>query len=208
MSLTTLKLVRLIGPGFLILAFAAMLGAVTELWNIPMPDYEKAIYAPSLIVPGLMYYITPLRSWVNNPHHKRLVERIRSELVSISGFADRPDKFTWRALKPLFFSLVDSDQTLKKKSELAYFNGAIWTTCADITALSLIYLLIAIAMWFALVIEGALLAAGLFFGLAIIGLLGSLVTTRKQIDIASEQLDVIKYKYTTDVERRIIDLDR
>ena len=173
-----------------------------------LPDLEKAKYTPSLILPGLLYYITPLRRWINKPHHESLSEHIRTELVKAAGVEDRPRKYTWRAMKPLFFDLIDNDASLKTKSNLAYFNGAIWSTCADATSIGIFYLIISIIFHYLLNINGSLLAALTFLIIIIAGFVGSLITTRIQKNIATEQIDVIKYKYIFNLESRIVDLDR
>jgi hypothetical protein len=64
--------------------------------------------------PATLYYITPLRRWINSPHHNRITENIRLELIKIGEYSDNADKFTWQFLRSLFFSLVDNDESLKK----------------------------------------------------------------------------------------------
>jgi hypothetical protein len=206
MGLAALKGWRLIAPAALIILFAALLGWVTDTFSVPLPDLSKASYSLSLLVPGLLYYITPLRSLFNDPHHSRLVEHIRQQMVAIAGVPDRPDAYTWKALRPLFFSLIDGDESLKKKSQLAYFNGAIWTTCADATALALFYVLASLGLWW-LGINTARSAAVLFGLIAVAGFLGSLSTTRKQMAIATEQTEVMELKYKQEIEARLVKLD-
>jgi hypothetical protein len=206
MGLAALKAWRLIAPAVLIILFAALLGWVTDVVDVPLPDLNKGTYALSLLIPGILYYITPLRSWLNDPHHSRLVEQIRSDMVRIAAVPDRPDRYTWKALRPLFFSLIDSDQSLTKKSQLAYFNGAIWTTFADATALALFYLVASLCLWW-LGLEGAQAAAALFLMIAIVGFLGSFSTTRKQMSIAAQQAEVMAFKYKPEIENRLTQLD-
>ena len=206
MGLAALKGWRLIAPAALIILFAALLGWTTGIADVPLPDLSKGSYSLSLLVPGLLYYITPLRSLLNDPHHSRLVEHIRKQMIGIAGVADRPKVYTWKALRPLFFSLIDIDESLKKKSQLAYFNGAIWTTFADATALALIYLLASLVLWW-LGIDAARSAAILSALIAFVGFLGSLATTRKQMVIATEQVEVMELKYKPEIEARLIKLD-
>lgn len=206
MGLAALKGWRLIAPAALIIAFAAISGWLTGIASVPLPNLSKGSYSLSLLVPGLLYYITPLRSLLNDPHHTRLVEHIRKQMVQIAAVADRPGSYTWKALRPLFFSLIDGDESLKKKSQLAYFNGAIWTTFADATALALFYLLASLALWW-IGITAAGSAAILFLFVAVVGFLGSLVTTRKQMAIATEQLEVMELKYKPEIEARLKHLD-
>lgn len=206
MGLAALKSWRLIAPAVLIIVFAALLAWLTGIGTVPLPDLNKGSYSLSLLVPGLLYYITPLRSLLNDPHHSRLVEHIRVRMVSIADVPDRPEAYTWKALRPLFFSLIDGDESLKKKSQLAYFNGAIWTTFADATALALFYLIACLVLWW-LGISGAGSAAVLFVIIAVVGFLGSLSTTRKQMAIATEQTEIMELKYKSEVEARLVQLD-
>ena len=205
-GLAALKTWRFIAPAVLIILFAALVGWITGLAQIPLPSASKGSYSLSLLIPGLLYYITPLRSLLNDPHHSKLVEHIRSRMVGIAGVPDRPEKYTWKALRPLFFSLIDGDESLKKKSQLAYFNGAIWTTFADATALALFYLVACLVLWW-LGVAGAGSAAVLFLIIAGVGFLGSLSTTRKQMAIASEQTEVMALKYKPEIEARLNQLD-
>ena len=116
MTIGYLKLVRFVVPAALVLVFGKILGFFTGWWTTSLPDFEKSQYLPSVIIPAAIYYVTPLRRWTNGFHHKRISEALRVGLVRITGYEDRPDKYTWKALRPLFFSLVDQDESLKNKA--------------------------------------------------------------------------------------------
>ncbi len=110
-------------------------------------------------------------------------------------------------MRPLFFSLVDQDESLKNKASLAYSNGAIWTSFADSTILAILFLLISMLMhWLGSV--DAFIAAVIFMLIACFSIIGSVVCTNKQIEIGAEQLEVIELKYKTDVEKRLNNLDK
>lgn len=207
MELGILKIIRLIVPAAIIIVFAKLLGFITGWWTTTIPDFEKAQYIPSVIVPAVIYYITPLRQWINAPHHRRISEKLRSGLVQITGYPDQQDKYTWKKLRPAFFSLIDQDESLKKKATLAYSNGAIWTSFADATALSVLFFLASILLLW-LRVEHADIAAIAFVITGGISFIGSIVCTRKQIEIGAEQLEIIEYKYKTDVEKRLNSLDK
>lgn len=202
MEIGILKLIRFIVPPALMFLFAKLLGYLTGWWTTTIPDFEKSQYLPSVIVPAVIYYITPLRRWTNAPHHKRISETLRLGLVQITGYPDREDKYTWKKLQPLFFSLIDQDESLKKKATLAYTNGAIWTSFADATVIAVLFFLASMLLFY-LRVEGAEISGIAFLVIAGISFVGSLVCTRKQIEIGAEQLEVIEYKYKTDVEKRL-----
>src|SRR3954451_24481835 len=98
MAIGLLKLVRFVVPAALILVFAKLLGALTGWWTTTLPDFEKSQYLPIVIIPAVLYYITPLRKWTNAPHHKRVTERLRAGLVELTGYPDLEDKYTWKKL--------------------------------------------------------------------------------------------------------------
>jgi hypothetical protein len=199
--------VRFVVPAALILLFAKLLGFLTGWWTTTLPDFEKSQYLPSVIIPAVIYYITPLRRWTNAPHHRRVTERLRSGMVQISGYPDQETKYTWKKMRPLFFDLVDRDESLKQKSNLAFANGAIWTSFADSTILAILFFLASMLLYW-LRVEGAGVAGLLFLLIAAVSFAGSWVSTSKQIDIGAEQLEVIEYKYKSEVEKRLNDLDK
>lgn len=143
---------------------------------------------------------------MNAPHHANVAERLRVGLVTISAYPDNKDKYTWKKLRPLFFNLVDQDDSLKQKSKLAYANGALWTSFADSTALALLFFVASISL-FGVGLEETFPPAMIFLVVAALSFAGSRVCTRKQIEIGAEQLEVIDYKYKNDVERRLNALD-
>ena len=207
MGLGILKIIRFVVPPALILVYAALLGGITGWWSVSLPDFEKALYLPVLVIPGALYYITPLRRWVNTPHHNLVSEKLRKGLVEIAGYEDKEDRYTWKKLRPLFFSLIDQDESLKQKASLAYANGAIWTSFADATALAIIFALLSGVMYL-LKIEYAFLAGIIFVLIALACYLGSLVTTSRHIGIGAEQLEIMELKYKSEIEKRLNSLDR
>jgi hypothetical protein len=206
MAIGLLKLARFIVPAALMLIFAKLLGYLTGWWTTTLPDFEKSQYLPSVVIPAAIYYITPLRRWTNAPHHKRVTERLRTGLIQITGYPDQNDKYTWKKLRPLFFDLIDQDESLKQKSTLAFANGAIWTSCADSTILAALFFLASVFLYW-LGVEEAFLAGMIFLIIAAASFVGSLVCTSRQIDIGAEQLEVIDFKYKSKVEKRLNDLD-
>ncbi len=206
MSLGYLKAARLIVPAVLIILFAAFLGWFTGLWSTTIPDFSKSQYLPIVMVPAALYYITPLRRWINAPHVAEVDERLRAGLVAIAGYPDKPDKYTWDNLRPLFYGLVDEDKSLEQKAELARSNGVIWTSFADATGLAFLFFIASMAFYY-LGLQAGFLAGMAFLLITAVGVMGSLACTRKQIEIGAEQLKVIEYKHKSEVEDRLNSLD-
>jgi hypothetical protein len=206
MTIGKLKFLRFFVPSVLILIFIKILGLVTGWWETALPDFSKMQYLPTALIPGTLYYITPLRRWMNAPHHKRINENIRKELLNIGGLRDRPDIYTWKRLRSLFYSLLDEDKSLTRKGELAYFNGLIWTSCADSSVLSLMFSVLCVGLYL-LGVQSCLLAMALFILIFVISAVGSIVTTKRQMDIGEEQLEIIRLKYSDNVAKHLASIN-
>ncbi|MBI3699654.1 MAG: hypothetical protein HY242_04325 [Afipia sp.] len=206
MTLGTLKTVRFIMPGILYLVFAKLLGVITGLWVTTMPNFAKAQYLPIVVIPAVLYYITPFRRWANARFHNRIIERLRTGLVAISGNSDNEKKYTWVNLRPLFFSLADNDKSLEQKVKLAFSNGAVWTSFADSAVLSILFFLVSIFLYL-IGFEDAFLAGLVFAIIFAVSVVGSEVCTRRHIGIGEQQLEIIKLKYKESVQSRLHELD-
>ena len=207
MTLESLKNRRLVVPGVLAVSYLALLGLITGLWKLEVPGLKESLYLPIFIIPSVIYYITPLRSWINGPHHAKITDFILRRMVLISGYPDNPDKYTWKKIRPLFFSLIDEDVSLTQKSKLAFSNGLIWTSFADSTAFALIYAICGIVLGVAGAGRGYVAAAA-FVIIAVFSVLGSKSTTKKQIAIAEEQLEIIEMTYPHRVRDRLNQIGR
>lgn len=116
MTLNTMQIWRWITPAVLIIVYSAVIWFIV-LGTFPsLPDFSKAPYLVSVVVPAALYYITPLRAWVNRSAHERITENLRAGMVSISGYDDKPEKYTWLSLRSLFFKLIDDDKSLSPGS--------------------------------------------------------------------------------------------
>lgn len=124
MAIFVLKTLRYVTPGFLILIMGGVLGTATELWPGYWPENpEQASKSLGLLSPAGVYYLTPLRSWANRSYHADIAEHLRGGLIKIAGLTDNPEIYSWKAIRGIFFKIIDSDPSLTKKSHLAYFNG-------------------------------------------------------------------------------------
>jgi hypothetical protein len=173
MSQNTLKWLRLATPGVIIVCFWAILGRLTGLWLLPLPNSLKdTLVSANVLIPAGIYYLLPFRTWANRRYFDAISANLRAKLIRVSGFTDDPDIYTWTALRGAFFHFIDNDQSLSKKAALAYFNGYIWTTCADVRVIACTYAcLAAILYWIG--VEGSVLAVALFVGIVLASYLGS-----------------------------------
>jgi hypothetical protein len=207
MTIDTLKHLRRITPAAIIIVYSLVLGQIIGWWKFPLPKLSDLGEMPVPIIIGLLYYITPLRERVNSVHHNLIIELLRSKIVSITGRPDNADLYTWKRLKPLFYKFVDNDKSLTIIASRAYDNGFAWTTFADLTVLALVFSLFCVILWY-FDVNSALIALGVFLTWSLICHWGSLVTTKKQIAIGEEQIDVIKTMYANEVKTFFNDLEK
>lgn len=186
---------RRLTPGALTLLFTAILMLATGRLHERLPIQTWGMFVFAALVLSAIYQITGLRNLVNKKNHEHVNETIRSRLVLISGAPDEPQRYTWAKVRPLFYDIIDNDQSLTVKSETIKSNGAIWTGFADATALAGIFTLVSFVLWKRFAWPGADVAFGIFIFLMILGIVGSLSTTLKHRKLADEQIDVIEFKY-------------
>lgn len=91
-------------------------------WEIP--ELSNAPYSLILLIPAVLYYITPIRGWINQASHARITENLRAGMVEIAEYDDEPQKYSWANLRSLFFTIVDEDKSLSTKASLAYFTAS------------------------------------------------------------------------------------
>lgn len=203
MTLNTLKSLRFLIPAVIIISFTALFGYFTGLWDIALPEKPKEW---SNTVGGFLlsifYYISGLRNWANAYWHKKVNENIRSKLIAISALDDDPDKYSWNAIKPIFYYFVDNDNSLTKKTELAYSNGLIWTTAADIRALSAIFTVFSIIMfWFG--VAGTQVSAVAFLLIFALSFPLSHILTNFHKEIGDQQIDIIELYHQEELTAKL-----
>jgi hypothetical protein len=111
------------------------------------------------------------------------------------------------SLREIFFSIVDNDESLKTKAQLAYAKGYAWTTVADVRALSAIFAALS-WLYFAVVFLGAgfnngFWAAILFVMLFLLTFPASKILTEKHVSIGNEQLEIIEHHHVADLQKKL-----
>jgi hypothetical protein len=206
-TLETLKHLRFIAPGIIVICFAAILGWLSGMWSIEVPELKDAATLPLFLLPAALYYVTPIRTWVNKPHADRITNNIVDQLVRIGRGGPNEGRYQWSQIKTIFYPIIDKDPSLSQKSKLAYANGFIWTTFADVTALSLIYVVTSLVIAFGWGNYGSLVAASIFGIVAIASFFGSFATTKRHLGISQEQLDIIEDLYANEVRSGLERID-
>lgn len=203
MSQTTLKWLRLITPGAIIILFAALLGSATDLWILKLPkDAAELTSNLIIIVSGGIYYVLPFRNIANKKHMEKVTENLRVGLLRIAKVSDDPKVYTWKAIRGIFFYLVDNDKSLTIKAKNAYFNGYIWTTLADVRALSIIFSIISLIVTY-LNNQPMIPSAVMFLMIAVLSYFGSVAVTNQHIEIGNEQLEIIEHAYKETLKEKI-----
>ena len=201
MSLATLQWLRFATPGILILLLGGMLGKVTGLWEAFDPK-SLTDMGVTVIIPAAVYYFTPFRTWSNKKYFDEVSESLRSKMVAVAKLKDDPKKYSWQHLRGIFYSLVDNDASLTVKTNLAYFNGYVWTTVADLRVIAYAYVLPCVGLYFI----GLPMAFWTGFGFLCLGTLTvplSGIVTKQQRDIGDEQMEIVQQKYAADLRKSL-----
>ncbi|MBM1818045.1 hypothetical protein [Pseudosulfitobacter pseudonitzschiae] len=201
MSIETLKKLRFLVPGIIIFLFWAMLGSFTGDWKVQTslaPD--EVGKTASAFVLGLLYYVLPLRDWANRRNHDAVNSNISQALIKIGSDGRNPDKSSWQQIKPLFYRLVNADDSLTNQSKRAMFNGLLWTSSADARAISIIFMIISVAYHFAFDSQGALMGVFVFAAIAVFTWPISWTLTEMHKRIGDEQIEIIRSFHSSEVE--------
>lgn len=187
----TLKTWRFIVPPVIFFSLLFIVSRILGFTNIKPPSNPKdVIYNIPYLAIAVIYYISPLRSWANGVFHKRVNENLRIKLLSIAGVQDDPDRFSWARVKDVFYRRIDSDPSLKERSGDIMANGLIWSSLADLTALSVMFFVATIGLWIA-GIENAPDAAVVMAGIALASRMLQDVVTTRHIQMGDDQVRYI-----------------
>jgi hypothetical protein len=201
MSIETLKKLRFLVPGIIIFSFWAALGNFTGDWKV------KTSFAPeeigktaSALILGLLYYVLPLRDWANRRDYDAVNSNITQALIEIGSDGESPGKSSWQQIKPLFYRLVNADDSLTNQSRRAMFNGLLWTSSADARAISIIFTIMSAAYHFVFDSQGALAGVFVFTAIAAATWPISWALTEKHKEIGDDQIEIIRSFYSNEVK--------
>jgi hypothetical protein len=196
MSPNTLKWVRLVAPGIIILALGYPFYSIILQSSKTNPLPNETIFMGVALVLGAMYYASPLRLWSNYWFHddvnRNLVELMVRPAFKGGLVKKDPTLVKFDEVRDIFYHFVDTEPSLKNRAEQAYFNGAIWTTIADVRALSLLFFIAYGLIWLFFDRNGAAglwaIICGLLF---VISVPLSISVTRVQTKIGASQVEFI-----------------
>jgi uncharacterized membrane protein YbaN (DUF454 family) len=99
-------------------------------------------------------------------------------------------KFSWKRVGNVFYSLIDNDKSLEKRSEDVMFNGAMMTSFADLTAISAIVLAGNLIAWVRGVEAGR--AVLILVSLLVVSIIMQWAAKVQHVKLGKYQLDYIE----------------
>lgn len=162
-----------------------------------LSDLAKTLPA---IITGVVYYVTPLRDWANRRNHADVKSNIVHGISDISGDDTDQQKLEWSNVKILFYKIVDADESLKVQSKRAYFNGLLWTSTADLKAISILFAAYSTLYHFIFSSQGALCGAVVFSLIAAATWPISWKLTAIHKKISDVQIDIIRKLHSDEVK--------
>jgi len=158
---------------------------------------------------GMLYNVYCVRALFNRKSHKRITENIRQRLLSIGRTAPitgdkRQDLLAGSALMDTFYSLVDSQDSLKEKGKLVRDNGLAWSSIADVVVLGVVFACFYLPLWFVTNYSLFLYWGAISVVLALpSALLFHPRTEQRHIALSNEQLDFIQTQMKEEVEKKV-----
>jgi hypothetical protein len=214
MAIFTLKTIRFLVPAILVYILAALFCWVSNWCSLAVPEsYEalgKSIIAIAL---GAVYYALPLRECANQDYFDRVNRNLVYQLTL--PFTDDPSfprDLTWRQARRVFYPYVDNDKSLEHLKVLAFWNGAVWTSAADLRMIAGIgVIFIAVVMLVVNLIGDnsfdnarAIYVIMLLLLLFLISIVLSELTTGRHIKIGTQQAEQIRLHHRDDLRAKLI----
>lgn len=214
MELVTLKSLRFITPGILLYGLLVILCFTTTWCELAMPkSIEEISKLIASILLGLLYSFLPFRKWSNSKFHIDVNDNIVARLTK--PFLSENEKLAhlgWNDVKNIFYRHVDNDETLKMKSKLVMFNGYIWTSVADLRAVSVIGILIFALSALCSKYVGigtfeetrVVVPIVLLLVLFVISIPASLLVTKRHTELSDEQCDFMLEHYEDELRTQLL----
>lgn len=201
MSKETLKTFRLIIPGILIFIFAIpFLNPGIKFSEIidSLSLLETSVYLGIVLFLGVLYHMSNIRGYFLKDSLSQIHENIKNKLLA--PFKKKQNIYKYqdklrhgKVLLDCFYKLIDNNETLKEKAKNVHYNGLIWSSVADTSALSAVAVLLYFCVWIVSTTTAYLIWFLIFF---VLHLLSSRilmpVITRKHIEVSNDQLEFIK----------------
>ena len=96
-------------------------------------QYDQITKSIAAIILGFIYSVSYLRESANGIYYDAVNKNLMDKLTGpFAADPNVPKDLPWSTIRPIFYGLVDNDASLKHQATLAYWNGALWTSSADL----------------------------------------------------------------------------
>lgn len=201
-----LKWLRLVMPGLIAMVLLLPVKAqLATLYDSTLPFEVGAIELPlfALII-GIVYHVLGIRGYFNFKFHQRVTRNIRQRLWSAARPTPPPSDWDDKKSRDTFYNLVDNDNSLTARTDMIYFNGALWTSAADVRAVGLIVSAIALGMIISNPNDAAaIVLLGVNAAAVVLSIPVSHLITKQHIKLGDEQLDYIAAHLKIELDRLI-----
>ncbi len=216
MKLSTLKRLRIIVPGILILiGFFLFIdfNQINYCFQYLLKEYWQVLYIvfSAILVPafGSIYKVLNLR----NILFKRIVldidENIKDKLISPFANDDElrflfSPEIEYTSLKSIFYQFVDNDKTLKVKAELIYHNGLFLTSFLDFSIIGFFFSVFYFAYYFLNQNINLLIKSNILF--IVILIINWFVIPKIVVDhkkLSNEQLEIITTSHHDELKNKL-----
>jgi hypothetical protein len=211
----TLHKLRMIMPGLLLLiVFFFLFQPDVDTSKLLSQDISKdsvlyMVATVTVIGMGIVYYLLKLRKYAMDKPLEKVRKNIEQELLKpfsdnakiVKGASELAKD---RKLMNIFYSFVDNDKSLEKRSKEIYMNGLIWSTIADARIISAFAFLLYIIMWKSTQNSQYLLFSEISGLVFLSTFLFMPLVTQKHIELSNLQLEFIVAKYKKELKSELI----
>jgi hypothetical protein len=200
-------------PGVMILVFGCFLGhsSLQELAEF-LRSVENLLYIVIVFPIAYLYNIMNFRGPFLRGSHSLIQANIKEKLIAPFETEEvikvnKESLTQGQQLVNLFYRIVDNDESLKSKTQDVYFNGLLWSSTADLMAVSLLFIPVYIIAY---VIRPLPHYLPIALGLCIVFLFASRVAmprvTSRHIELSNDQLEFILQHHREDVHKGLLRL--
>jgi hypothetical protein len=213
MPIFVLKTIRYFVPAGLLYLLLVLFCWASAWCSLAVPEnYETITKSLLALALGGIYYALPLREYFNDVYFNRVNQSLINQLtLPFKVDPNFPKELTWNQVRRVFYPFVDNDKSLKHLKGLAFWNGAIWTSAADVRASCIGIILFALVMLFANIVGSttfdnakatySILLLAVVFTISIP--LSELITQR-HIKIGTQQAEYIRLNHRNDLRDKLI----
>jgi hypothetical protein len=215
MAIFTLKTIRFLVPAILLYLLAVLFCWVSNWCSLAAPEsYETFGKSITAIALGAIYYALPLRECANQVYFDRVNQNLVYQLTL--PFIDDPAfprNLTWRQVRRVFYPYVDNDKSLEHLKVLAFWNGAVWTSAADLRMIAGLGTIFVTLVMLVVNLVGdnnfdnakATYAILLLVLLFLVSIVLSELTTRRHIRIGTQQAEQIRLQHRDELRTKLIE---